>query len=414
MNNVSGCFYINNCTNEQFLEILVSEYPWAEEYCYYYIYVLYARREAVKPILMSISESDRYKASLKLAYYYLSKYEKNSLNLATVIPTCNRAESVKFLLEVTALGHRRRGADIIIYDSSSDDKTENVVKNIQKAGYFNVKYVRYSGVFDGFSLDHKIISAYKEFQDDYDYLWICRDGLIPVVDEIFDKIVYYKKKNIGCIIVDTKSRNYGFEAERYYNSNLDCCDFLIEQSSRLQTLGMLILSRSCSRYLIQTVPLDDKTYSLWQMAAPFHAFAKKPYEIVFFTRNVFAENLMASSTHFWSKATKLFEQWAYRWVKVISSLPNEYDDVKEKCFMIYTIDFHPFSVGAIMKMRAYGGLRYSIIKKYKRYLNLVTKTPLWYIYTTSFTPVILAKIILCIGYNNRSFADKIMKSISKK
>lgn len=411
MKDITKCLYVNLFNNEQYLQYLINKYHWAKEYCYYYLYVLHARREVIELLIQSIENIDKNKCSLKKAYYYLAKFEQRILKIATIIPTCNRPKAIKYLLEVAALGHRRRGADIIIYDSSTNNDTENVVKRIQASGYPNVKYVRYKGLFDGFSLDHKIISAYQEFQEQYDYLWICRDGLIPIIDEIFDKIAYYKEKAIDCIIVDTKSRNYGFEIEKFYSQKEDACDFLLEQADRLQTLGMLILSKKFSKYLIHNVPLDDKTYSLWQMSAPFHAFSQKPYKIIFFTRNVFANNLMASTTHFWSRAEKLFEQWAYRWTNVISNLPHDYDNVKSKCMMIYTIDFHPFSVGAVMKMRAYGGLRFSLLRKYRKYLPLVTKTPSWYIYSTCFIPKTFAKLIIIFGKRNRTLADELIKNI---
>ena len=113
--------YINLLTNEQTLSYLVKRHPWANDYCYYYLYVLYARREIIEKLLDSIIDDDKNKATLEKAYHYLAKFEQQQLKLATIIPTCNRAKSIKYLLEVTALGHRRRGVDIIIYDSSSNE-----------------------------------------------------------------------------------------------------------------------------------------------------------------------------------------------------------------------------------------------------------------------------------------------------
>lgn len=397
---------------KDFYLYILNKYDWAEDYCYYYVYVLYVERQFIPDILESISLEDREKYSEEKAYFYFAKYKKNTLNIATIIPTCNRPLAIRYLLNCIALSYRRYAADIIIYDSSDNEDTKKIVDKFRKNGYYNIFYKEYTGIFDGFSLDHKVIQAYKDFGLKYDYLWLCRDGLVPLIDDIYDKIVYYKQKNIGCIIVDTLSRTDGLEIERYYNTIEDCSDFLKEQADRLQTLGMLILSQKYSQMLIKEIPLSDATYSLWQMAAPFHAFINKPQKVVFTTKNVFAFNLNASKTHFWSKADKCLKQWAERWVSVIEAMPKEYDDVKKDCMMIYTVDFHPFAADIVWKMRSHGGLNYSLVVKYKDYLTKVTKTPLWYFYAVSIMPKFVARILQSIAYRNKETVKSFLRKIN--
>ena len=299
-------------SNEDLYNILTEKYRWASKYCYYYIYVFYAVRSSIAGILESIPENDRDDCTMEKAYFYLSKYEKDKINFGVVIPTCNRPEAIKYILEYTSISYRRRAVDLIIYDSSDNYDTKKIVESFIRNGYQNVYYKKYGGLFDGFSLDHKIIEAYKEFSSGYDYLWLCRDGLVPVIDEIIEKFMFYKQEKIDCVIVDTKSRNYGLEIERSYNRKEDCLAFLKEQVTRLQTLGMLIFSKEYASYLLKEFPLTESTYSLWQMAVPFHSFVRREVKTIFTTRNVFAENIGASKTHFLSKSEKLFEQWTYR------------------------------------------------------------------------------------------------------
>lgn len=385
------------CSPEEFYENLVSKYAWAEDYCYYYVYVAYVDRNDVGLILDSISLEDRELYTLQKAYFYLEKYLSKKVRMVTVIPTCNRPKTIKYLLEYVAVSYRKFGVDIIIYDSSTNDDTYDIVKEIRGKGFYNIMYKRYVGEFDGFSLDHKIMSAYDEFADEYDYLWVCRDGLIPVIEEIIGKLRYFKRKKIDCVIVDTKSRTGGLEIEKYYTSLEDCEELLLDQASRLQTLGMLIFSGDFARKLLDSEPLSEKNYSLWQMAAPFHAFVKNPYSIVFVSRNVFAFNPFAVTTHFWSSASKMMEQWAYRWYTVITSMPREYDSVKSACLMVYTIDFHPFSAKAIVEMRYYGGLSRKMLRKYEYYIEKVTMTPIWFFRLISIIPRSLAGLMLYIS-----------------
>lgn len=393
---------------------VVKAYPWAEDYAYYYIYIMYAERNSIIPALESIPQEDRENYTPEKAYAYMKAYEMSRLRIVTIIPTCNRPEAIKYLLRYAAPLYRRYAIDVVIYDSSSDDKTKEIAEEMVDKGYYNVVYRRYTGIFDGFSLDHKIIQAYDEYADDYDYIWICRDGLIPIVDGILDKIRYFKKKDIDCIIVDVLSRNEDLEIERYYSSIKDCERLLMDQATRLQTLGMLIFSGKFARRLINNQPLCDETYSLWQMAAPLHEFAASPYKIVFCTKNVFAPNLSASTSHFWGKAPKALEQWAYRWYNVIKNMPAAYDGVKEKCMMVYTVDFHPFTARTVLEMRCYGGLTSTMLAKYEKYLPEVTKTPLWYFKAVAHLPKWIGHIVLWFNKKWPNAVDKAKNYLLRK
>lgn len=398
-------------SQKEFYSFVIKQYPWARDYCYYYIYSIFIVRDAVIPVLESILDQDKDTYTPQKAYQYFKKYQQQNLKFVTIIPTCNRPKAIKYLLDYAAVSHRRYGIDIIIYDSSNDNRTLDIVNDIRKNGYFNVIYEKYTGEFDGFSLDHKVMKAYEEYADCYDYIWLCRDGLIPIVDEIYEKLCFFKQKNIDCIIVDTKSRVNNLDIERYYSTSADCEDFLCEQSARLQTLGMLIFSGKLARRLLETEPLREENYSLWQMAAPFHAFAKNPYPIVFCTKNVFAFNAAASQMHFWSKSEKALEQWAYRWYNVVSNMPEQYGNAKEKCMMVYTVDFHPFSARTVLEMRAYGGFNRKILKKYEEYLPKVTMTPLWYFKTIARAPKWMSKFVLQIDKHFHNSISKLRTNI---
>lgn len=397
--------------NEQMFQYCLNKFPWAIDYLYYYIYVIYARRESILPTLSSISIQDQSTFTFEKAYEYYRTYEKDKLSVGIIIPTCNRPEAIRFLLAYSAPLDRRLGVDIIIYDSSDNELTQEIVNEFRRDGYYNVFYQRYNGLFDGFSLDHKIIQIYKDYADYYDYIWVCRDGLIPIIDEIIEKLRYYKKVNVGCIIVDSKFRNEGIEKEKCYRTINDCVQFLREQASRLQTLGMLIFSGEFAKRLVATEPINDSNYSLWQMAAPFHAFAKSPFEVVFFTRNVFALNEHAAIAHFWGKAEKTIRQWGERWYHIIMDMPEVYNDAKKDCLMVYTVDFHPFSAKRVMELRIYGGLNIDLVHKNSAILKQVSQTPMWYFYTISLCPKWILKVFIRYGKSHESVFNRIRKKL---
>lgn len=306
--------------------------------------------------------------------------------LAVIVPTANREDTIDSWLFNCVHDAQKYSVDLIVYDSSSDDNTRQVTQKYTDDGFDVVKYIRYDGIFDGFSLDHKVIAAYKDFADFYEYIWLIRDGLIPLIGSFYNKLNDYMSKKVQCIIVDALYRNYYQTIEKEYVRVEDAQRLLADQAHRLQTLGMLILSSRIALELIENVPLNDDVYSLWQMAAPLHYFVKKQFKIVYYVGYTFTYNRKIPKKHFWQSGHKMFEQWGYRWCNVIDKLPSQYDKVKDEVYKIYTVDFHPFTLKTVVSLRVYENMNYKTVKKYSKYLEKVTDTPIWLFYLLALTP----------------------------
>ncbi len=323
--------------------------------------------------------------------------------LSIIVPTANREAAIDNWLKETSKDANMYGIDLIIYDGSSNDKTKDVVQKYKSQGNKNVIYSKYDGFFDGFSLDHKIIAAYEEYAADYEYIWIIRDGLIPCIDSFYNRLNDYMSEGYPCIIVDADFRNFYANKEVFYGDiRKDYEKFLTEQAHRLQTLGMLIFSSEFALDLIKHVPLDDKVYSLWQMAAPFHFYVRKSFKVVFYVGRTFVGNREGHKGHFWQSGEKLFKQWGERWCNVIDNLPSEYDNAKNKVIKLYTYDFHPFSPIIIAELRAYSNFNYRIVCKYEECIKRVSNTPIKFIKFVSLTPKWFWKLIL--KYDESLFA----------
>lgn len=315
--------------------------------------------------------------------------------LAVIVPTANREKAIEYWLSETVCDAQENNVDLIVYDSSNSDKTKEITEKYVAAGGNCVRYCRYTGLFDGVSLDHKIISAYEEFAEDYEYIWLIRDGLIPQIDLFFEKLNLYMEKSYECIIVDALYRNNYIEKEIIYShEKRDCVRLLQEQAHRLQTLGMLIFSSKFAMDLIKKIPIDETNYSLWQMAAPLHYFAKYSCDIIFYVGDTFTFNENCFKGHFWGNGAKMFEQWGCRWCNVIEKLPSDYDEAKNKVMKIYTFDFHPFSPKAVVELRAYGGLDKKMVNKYQKYIEKTSNTPIWFFFFVASVPKIFWKLVL--------------------
>lgn len=376
------------------LRYLSAKYHCSHRYAEYYHNEIQTTLVACAEILQTMPEELRWDFSKKAAYQLFRDYSKQQMDLAVIIPTCNRSAAIDNLLFQSAYQLRKYGVDVIIYDSSDDDKTENVVRNFQLDGCWNVFYHRYEGNFDGFSLDCKVMDAFRDYVEQYEYLWVCRDGLIITPDACMGQLLQYIQNKFDCIIVDACFRNNDEESQAIYQNEDDCVELLRNEAARTTVLGTLIFSSHLIEKILETVPLDEKTYGLWLHAAPLHYYAKNPFRTVRYVGDTFIYNAAGTADSFWNKAGKAMEQWAYRWYTVVTELPACYDEAKEDVLKIDMFDFHPFYLTSLMRMRGNGGLSVSIVRQYRKYLPYVGNTEIWKYYAISVMPKWIARFLV--------------------
>ena len=346
--------------------------------------------EDIEGILNLIPVEDRIIYSEKKARKYLREYRKKHLNMVIVIPTCNRCTSIDYLLFKSVKELWFWGIDVVVYDSSSDDRTEAVVKNFILDGYDNIIYKRYRGAFDGFSIDQKVIDALREHLD-YDYIWVMRDGLVPILKSVYDKFLKIFKDRPEIVVVDSSCRNNG---DHYIKKYSDCPLFFLENMARATVMGCLILSSNTAHYAIDHYAIDQSNYSLWLATVPFYYCAEKQTAPILYIDDVFEYNIASSKNLFWNKSGRAFEQWGYRWDTIITALPSVYDEYKPLVEKIEMYDFHPFSMESLLRMRGNGGLTLRLIRKYQDKIPKVCNTPIWKFMLAAVMPKSVARWLI--------------------
>ncbi len=359
-------------------------------YANYYDFELRLPEEDIEGILNLISAEDRIIYSEEKAKKYLRKYRKNQLNMVIVIPTCNRCTSIDYLLFKVIKELWFFGIDIVVYDSSSDDKTEAVVKNFILDGYDNIIYKRYGGAFDGFSIDQKVIGALQEHLA-YDYIWIMQDEFVPTLRSVYDKLLKIFRDRPEVVVVDSSCRNNGDHYIKKYN---DCSLFFLENMARATVMGCLILSNNTAHYAIEHYAIDQSNYSLWLTTVPFYYCAEKHTSPILYIDDIFEYNIASTKNSFWNKSGRAFEQWGYRWDMIINALPSVYDEYKPLVEKIEMSDFHPFSMESLLRMRGNGGLTIRLVRKYQDKIPKVCNTPIWKFVLAAVMPKSVARWLI--------------------
>lgn len=425
--------YLNQCYGKSYnisdIPFLYDEYlknvylsrPWGYRPAYYltaihncnpnygefYDLDLHLPPDTIESILVSLPHEDRAMYSSEKAYKYSKAFfcRKWKNKLCIIYPTANRSEDIEYCLKSKADQYAYFGIDCIIYDSSDDDKTEKIVAHYSKAKESTIKYVRYTGKFDGISLDDKVINAYRDFSNQYEYIWVCRDGYVINFAQIaaqLDKIL--KKKPDAVVLYHYAQNEMGLpEVKEYTDPN----EILAYHAKHMSILGCTLVSSEFIQSIIQNYPIHPiKNYGLWQPMTFFEHWATcKPYVISIVGEWV-EQNANATPSSFWNKKGKALWQWGKRWCEMVDALPSCYDTEKEKIIHIGMVDFTPFAPKQLLIMRANGSLTLKHYRAYKSYLDRVTKTPAWQFYTASCIP----KWALHLYLNNKErLLAKLMK-----
>lgn len=340
-------------------------------------------------ILRSLSEKDRIIFKESNAKKYLSEYRKKKTRLAIVIPTANRHQAIDNWLYSSAARLQYRCIDVIIFDSSDDERTKNVTMNFQIDGFDNVKYERYDGIYDGFSLDHKVMNAYSRFSEQYEYIWACRDGLIVDADIVAREVFPELEKHSDFIVVNPEWR---CEKKLGKKSYRDCGELFQEQCMQMTVLGATIIRSDTIAKILDAIPLQEgKNYGLWQPIAFFEYIADHEFYAVSMETNVWYYNSSGAPKSHWKNAT--MRQWCCEWYRIILGLPSCYDSYKKEVLKVHMFDFHPFCARELLKIRAGGGMSLVEVIKNSVQMSAVCDTPMWVIRVISLLPKSVARFL---------------------
>lgn len=338
----------------------------------------------------------------------LLRFRKKRLNLVVVIPTANRPVAVDLLLYHAVRDLLCFGVDIVIYDSSDDEKTHAVTTNFQIDGYDNVYYRRYTGEFDGLSIDRKVMCALQEHLN-YDYIWLCKDGLIPTISQFYYDLISLTEQGIEFIAVDWSYRNNNRHCVKTYDN---CLDFFKENTGRMNTLGCSIFKSSFMKKLLKDQPLNESNYGFWIPIAGLHQMAKETVLTGQIISNVFNYNPGGSTSSYWVRG--MLKTWGENWYRTISGLPAVYDSEKPFVLKVHTSDFRPFTLKSMLTLRALGGFNLSIYLKYREILSNISVNPPSKFYFAALIPRGFAKLLLNIesywtAHPNSLFSKPISK-----
>lgn len=293
-------------------------------------------------------------------------------DLCLIIPTQDRPKQIEYYLQNQACLFSKYAIDVIIYDSSMDDSTKNVVESMSMVD--NVFYFRYTGKINISSIDNKVFEACKQFADPLRYRYIClsSDSTILHFDKIFSKLAGQMTQNVDLFILDDES-HLSFEERNYSDPKTlfhDLC-------WRMTMLCSNIISCSFLKEVVDKHPYEEESCKgFWLPMAYFKLFCEGRCHAQFFRIAKYFSIYPFRVQSFWFLSGNVLWQWGIIWTESIDELPSFYDSEKSSVKLSHDKYMHIFSLYNLLIQKKYGNLTLSKIKNAKKFIPQVTKTPL--------------------------------------
>ena len=241
--------------------------------------------------------------------------EKGQLLIA--VPTKDHPQYIAYYLSEVMPDAKRYHVDVCIYDSSAGNATKDIVEEKVSQGYGNLSYWKMP---EELQFWEKVKGIYVG--SGYEYVWLCGDGIIVMLDKYIDVIVQEMEKKRDMIVfsslLDGKEECIGMEITDPLVLMENCWGGLGIWGSSI-VRGDLFQSGEWDRY--------EKDYrSFIHLGAYFEKFAAEELNAVYIHNSFLKLNPFKKAST-WVTGKKVLEVME-DYTKIVEMLPERYSPVK--------------------------------------------------------------------------------------
>lgn len=295
--------------------------------------------------------------------------------MCLIIPTKGRPDAINAYLASQAYIAGQLGIDILIQDSSESDETRKIVEKWKKQHLCKIDYFYYVEPLKINSIDEKIQEISQIASKKYAYLCFSSDGTILQMNRVWTYVESYVYQGIDLIIQGTERLDG--QNEVYFNEGVTLLQKCIWRMVALNST--IVSSKFMLACLAYSKKKEDDPTDLWIPMVYFRVIAGRSdvRSVYLYMPDVVKVNPFISES-FWRVQGLALWQWGERWCVVIDSLPFQYNGVKASALLSHDAHCHIFSPISVIGLRAYNNFSLADIKRYKHYINRVTRTPVWF------------------------------------
>ena len=334
------------------------------------------------------------------------------------VPTYNRPDMVKEVLEYELPYYKNYSMDLCYYDSSADNRTARIIEQYTKEGCLNVFLKKMPSEL---CLDYKLVEILKEAErSQYDYLWLVNDS-ISITKEALDIVFSMLDDSYDLIRLPLAGDGslkdlICTDVNKWFQQ---CSQGMAHMASTVMSASLLKKAPHDWEYLVERYigsnELGDGHGFFFMVAFFLEQIAKlESFKGIFIGNRVKwrRDSPLKGSQIYWKKY--VFQTWAKSYVDTIMLLPEVYTKKKQVIRRSDNLSPGRFSQSMLIRYRLNGLYSLRIFFQYKKYLPFVTNVPIHKCMVLSCLPVFLLKIVY--GKNNieESMWSERLEEIVKK
>lgn len=244
--------------------------------------------------------------------------------LIVAVPTRNNAAGIESLMMCSLKTYRDFDIDVMIFDSSEDDNTQEVTEKYMKT-FDNLFYQRFDSDFNLAQKMDAILSC-RYFPSEYEYVWPIKDR--NYVEAISLQAIFEEMESNpdAIVLVPGKTpKDVYSKPEELYR---DLCSYITSLNVMIYNYSKVLKDYSFNDY---PDTRGEKYLNWWSpYLYALHKFSKLEnlnVHVIDYRRMRLIELDGLRMT--WSR--DIFEVWVDCWIKINEELPECYNLYKEEC-----------------------------------------------------------------------------------
>lgn len=286
--------------------------------------------------------------------------------LCILIPTRNRAEYIKEWIDTMAGALAKYDVDVHVFDSSVDNLTKKTILEADNDHFFYHLFQNEDN-----SPDAKVHFAYGYLKEQYEYIWLCGDGIIIELDMLFQKFPDILERGSHVISLCDSALNINqVKFDNDCNTAISFTDYARYFLHAVTLYGSTILSSAFVRRL-----LDETNFNQWRMSYFYPQLAIVSLLDENMKISVYLGNFLINSKskqkygNGVSNEKNFLYIWTIKWKTVIDFLPERYAEIKMD---LYRANWIFFTVKRLIRFRMDDNINLKLAKKYWKELKYVS------------------------------------------
>lgn len=321
--------------------------------------------------------------------------------IALLIATKNRANSIDYYLKEKLEEYYRYEMDVVIYDSSDDDDTSQVIDKYSQ--YNNLFYHKYTDLPDDLYGTYKTMVALNSLSDTYEYVWLCGDQIIINYEMIYDRLTECMNKGYSLIHLYRK-KDSEESGEIVDETELFANHFW----SMTHWCASVISSELIQKMTPYMLDYHKKGYVTVYCYAIYAALVDANMRLYYLNLDFFTISPLRSLSLSWTKKD-LLNGWMKANYMGFINLPDKYNPYKNEAIKGMQKHVPLMTWGGIIRVRATDNIDIKRFFEHYDEIAYFAKAPMWWIEFISIVPKWIAYLITFVSEHTKAFIKHLIR-----